>query len=446
MTRLTTPRYQTANATLPGNKLVWDTLLNQSDLFAYNTANDGKGGPFGAQLWLVNEDQNKYILVGTAQEAEDSNAVVSKGRASAHAEAENLSPQKRGELINFLKDHSLENWKIVQVSSGESCPSCRTKQVLLADELIEAGFLGEKDFHVVFKATYDQTKRDADFNDAPYDQTFRAISELGVLNSTDKLLGLENTLKENDITSSQIQSGELVYNAVDLVESTDIPEQVNNLFKQAGEQPVAIIVRPNGDIMSIGLDERDPSIDGINAPEKTAIVSALYKAAAKQRDEEGKFEAWNLEGARLYTNISDIGPMAYSEALWYNLSDMKIVEDYTSTLVDALNQELPGTENAVIFEQVAADYNTGSSPLQVIFNGDPEEASVAHLLWKAKMAMEGLKNRQTERLSELTQQNNGMPTFQYIDGTTAPLSDLILSSQESSHYDGKQAELIPTQS
>ena len=434
---LTTPRYQTAKQSgLPGNQLFWETVLNQSDLFAYNTANAGKGGPFGAQLWLVNPKTDQYILVGTAEEPEDSNAVVSKGRASAHAEAENLSPEKRQELIKFLDDHQGEGWKVVQVSSGESCPSCRTKQVLLADELVDKGLIEQGDFHVVFKATYDQTKRDADFNDAPYDQTFRAIHGLGILAVKEGLFGLEAALKGDEAASSQIRSGELVYNAVDLV--TEMPGEVEKLMKNAGEQPVAVIVATDGSVMSYGLEERDLANDAINRPEKTAIVSALYKAAAKLREEKGKFEAWNLEGARLYTNIRDIGPMAYSESLWYNLSDIKVVEGFTSDVVDTMAQEMPGIGNRDLFGQVAADYDDPSSPLRVIFNGDPEEASIAHLLWKAKMAMEGLKNLQAERLTQLERQA-GPVEFQYIDGRVGPLFGLVLSSRESSHYDGKQA-------
>ena len=432
------PRYQTAQTFgLPGSQLFWKTVLNQSDIFAYNTANEGKGGPFGAQLWLVNCAKDKYVLAGTIEEPENSNAVVSKGRASAHAEAENLSPEKRQELFNFLEDHQGEGWQIVQVSSGESCPSCRSKQILLADELVKRGLIDKGDFHVVFKATYDQTKRDADFNDAPYDQAFRAIHGLGVLSSEEGLFGLEKILKADDVASSQIKSGELIYNPVELV--SEAPDEVKSLMEKAGDQPFAVIVATDGSIVSYGIEKRDFSHDKINQPEKTAIVRALYKAAEKLRKEEGKFEAWNLEGARLFTNIRDIGPMAYSESLWYNLSDIKVVGEFTSDIVDTLAQEIPGIFNKDLFVKVAADYDDPLSPLKVIFNGDPEEASVAHLLWKAKMAMEGLKNQQSERLSRLA--DDGSPVeFQYIDGRSASLSDLIISSDNSSHYNGKQAD------
>ncbi len=435
---LTTPRYQAAQSGTPGNPLFWDTVLDQSDLFAYNTVSCGKGGPFGAQLWLVHAAKDHYVLVGTAQEPEDSNAVVSKGRASAHAEAENLSPEKRAEVIRFLEGHRDEGWQMVQVSSGESCPSCRSKQVLLANELIGRGLLRENDFHVIFKATYAQTKRDAGFNDAPYDQAFRAIAELGVFDTDEGLLGLEAALMSNETAAAQIKSGELVYIAVDHANSSDLPEGVDSILRRAGSQPVAIIVRTDGSILSSAVDQRSLGGDAMNRPEKTALVGALYQAAANLREDEGKFESWDLEGARLFTNVRDIGPMAYSESLWYNLSGISVVDEYTDAAVDCVAQELPGTGNAELFKQVAADYDDPASPLKVIFHGDPEEASVAHLLWKAKMAMETLQNRQAERLSALEEGAN--LCIQYIDGTLASLARLVCSSRQSSHYDGKQAE------
>ena len=426
-----------AQSHLPGDRLFWETMLNQSDLFAYDTVNEGKGGPFGAQLWLVQSSNDRYILIGSAEEPEDSNAVVSKGRASAHAEAENLSPNKRTDLIKFLEAHRDQGWEVVQVSSGESCPSCRSKQILLANELIERGLIDRGGFSVVFKATYEQTRRDAGFHDAPYDQAFRAIKALGVFDSPDGLFGLDAALSCEPATSEQIQSGELVFNAIEPVVASKLSAEVKAIFDQAMDQPVAVLVRADGSVLCHATDLRERNQDQINQPERTAIVGALYKAASKLRQEEDKFEAWNLEGAWLYTNIRAIGPMAYSESLWYNLSGIKVVRDYTSPAIDKLAQELPGMKNSELFLQVAAEYGSESSPLNVAYFGDPTEPSVAQMLWKAKMDMEALKNRQSQRLQELEQ--GGPPATQLIDGTDMPLSKLLMTSSQSSNYDGKQS-------
>jgi len=445
MSILLKQRYQSAtNQTLPGRiALFWETLVNQSDLFAYDTANEGKGGPFGAQLWLYNAQKNQAVLVGTAQNPEDSNAVVSKGRASAHAEAENLSPEKRQQVFDFLKARPNEDWDLVQVSSGESCPSCRTKQVLFADELMDAGLIKKNGFHVVFKATYYQTKMDADFNDAPYDQAFRAISTLGVLEAERGLFTLEETLKADEIASAQIQSGELIYNAVNEVSVEGIPDTISQLLQRADNHPMAVILTAEGRILSHGFDERNLVTDGVNMPENTAIVSALYEAARIKREVHGEFESWNLQGAKLYTNIRDIGPMAYSESLWCNLSEINVVHEFTSDLTDEMAQEVPNVPNRELFSQVAAEYNTAQSPLNVKFNGNVDEASAAHLLWKARMQMESVLKAQSGRMQELHSSGVPLPDISFIDGTKTDLTVLVETSDVSTHYDGKQADTAP---
>ena len=446
MSILLTPRFKTALSDgMPGNPVFWEMMTNQSDMFAFHTANItredpyGKGGPFGAQLWLVNRQANDYILIGTAEEPEDSNAVVSKGQASAHAEAENLSPEKREQVRDFLKENKNQGWEIVQVSSAESCPSCRSKQVTFANELIDAGLIKAGQFHVVFKATYAQTKKDANFGDEPYDQTFRAIKELGVLETREGLFGLEKTLKADAQASAQIDSGELIYTPVNAVQDGDVPGPVFDFMRIAGEQPIAVIVHPDGRILSQAWDNRDAANDGINLPEKTAIVSAIEKASITLRESADKFESWDLEGATVYTNISEIGPMAYAGLLWSNLAGVKVVESMATDLVNEIAREVPEMDNRTLFKQVAADYDSSTSPLSVVFNGDPNEASAAHLLWKARMQAEKIKNAQDGRLQALAASPAGLPRIRTIDGQTITLGRLVETSDFSSDYDGAKA-------
>lgn len=432
-----TPRYMTAKAGLPGDPLFWEATVNQSDVFAFNTVQEGKGGPFGAQLWLVHSEQDRYVLVGSGERIEDSNAVVSTGRASAHAEAESLCHENRVNVVEFLEGHRDEGWCVVQVSSGESCPSCRAKQVVFADELIGRGLIDAGGFYVVFKATYEQTRRDAGFNDEPYDQAFRAIAALKVLDSEEGLRGLAGAIQGASEWALQARSGELVYLPVDSVGAGEVSDDVRQLFEEGGGRPVAVVVGGDGSILGIGYDERDHEGDLINAPERSAIVGALYRASSALR-EAGRFESWDLDGACLYTNISDIGPVGYSESLWYNLSGIRVVKDFVSGAVNERAQELPGMGNAELFMQVAGEYDGALSPLRVSFGGDPERASVAHLLWKAKMRMEELASEQAGRLSVLA--GRGTQDVELIDGTTMPMSGLVKSSTRSSNYDGKQGD------
>jgi len=435
MQGLMTPRYMKAGGLLPGDGLFWETVLNQSDVFAFHTVQAGKGGPFGAQLWLVNESQERYVLVGTAEALEDSNAVISTGRASAHAEAESLCYENRMKVVEFLGGNRDDGWRVVQVSSGESCPSCRAKQVVFADELIELGLIPSDGFCVVFKATYEQTRRDAGFHDAPYDQAFRAIAALNLLESQDGLFGLEAALNGEGKWASQVRDGELVYIPVGRVGEGDVSGEIQELFERAGETPIAVVVRGDGSILSVGREGRDAERDAINAPERSAMVSALYEAAAVLRA-QGRFEAWDLDGASVYTNISAIGPMGYSESLWYNLSGIKVVRDFESGAIDERAREMPGLSNAELFAQVAGEYDSESMPLRVSYGGDLERASVAHLLWKAKMRMEELASEQADRLVELGKR--GGMTIELVDGSAVDLGGFVKSSKQSSNYDGKQ--------
>lgn len=442
MNRLDKPRYLTAIGTMPGDPALWEILMHQSDVFSYETAQDEKGGPFGAQLWLVNENTNETILVGTSRHMEDSNAVVSKGLAGAHAEAENLSPEKRQMVIDFLEERQGQGWNVVQVSSGESCPSCRAKQVLFADELIRKGLIEEKQFNVIFKGTYDQTFKVADFNDAPYDQTFRAIAELGILARENKLFALESALKIHSETSEQLKAGELIYNPVNKAYGNDVPEDVREIFEEAGAQPVAVIVKPNGEILSSALDTRDWECKR-NELSETAIIGALFEGARILREEEGKFESWNFDGAKLYTNISDIGPAAYAESLWFSLSEIIVAMDYNDHGVDVLAQEIPGTPNYISFGRVAADYDQENSPLNVCFGGSPDEANVAHLFWRAHIAKQNLESQQEQRIQAIEASAGKMLKISLIDGSKIPVRNLVKTTQTNSHYNGKQADTNP---
>jgi hypothetical protein len=434
--KLLNPRYEDAKAQTPGNPDFWAAMLDQSDNFAFQTARDGKGGPFGAQLWLYNPSTDKYLLVGTPEQPEDSNAVVSKGMASAHAEAENLSPENRRKVFDFLQQNRGQGWHVVQASSGESCQSCRSKQVLFAEELKAKKLIDQDGFHVVFKATYDQTKRDANFNDAPYDMAFRAIAHLGLLDKPAGLFGLDAAIKEDAVLQGLVRTGDLIYNPVTRVDKNAVSPNVQRIFETAGHHPVAIVVSKEGDPLSYGIDLRDPDwADGINLPEKTAIVSAL-RDAAQQLRKQGIFESWNLNGARVITNITDIGPQAYGETLWCNLSGIEVVPEYGGEIVDMLAQEVPGVSNRETFKKAAQDYNVEGASIGVEFRGDPESASIAHQYWAVHTRREALLNQQAERVAGLHRIQAGFL------GATTPLrlTDIVESSLQRTHYDGKQAQ------
>ncbi|MCK6417700.1 MAG: hypothetical protein L6Q57_02025 [Alphaproteobacteria bacterium] len=451
---ISNPRFQTASAELPGSALLWETMVNQSDLFAMQTAMAGKGGPFGAQLWLVNPSTNEYVLVGTAEHPEDSNAVVSKGIASAHAEAENLRLENREKVAKFLKARRGQGWKIVQISSGESCPSCRAKQILFAQDLISQGLIAHGDFYVGFKSSFEQTQRDAKFNDLPYDRAFRAIQAFRILHHPEGILAFDSVVNE------QIQNlkdtGQIIYTPVS--EMAAQGHTWEEFFRKA-ITPAAVIVAADG--KTVLAQEKDYPAQRKNDFEQSVIVKALH-AACRAQSAKGIFESWNLQSATIYTNFRDIGPLGYAEALWCNIAGIKVIKDFTHPEHEDSAREIRVVKNEKelsnrdLFARVATDYGDALSPIQARFLGNSEQPepgsiskfhagpmSVAHAFWAAHLMKEDLLRAQEERLRKLRGimaiTKPGM-SFRFIDGSLLELEKFVQHSTLNSHYDGKQAK------
>ena len=438
------PHFKLANAKLPGDQRFWEAVLNQSDIFSWTTAaqinyRDGggivpKGGPFGAQLWLY-RDGEEPILVGTSAHPEDSNAVVSKGLASAHAEAENLSLENREKIINFLEEDGREGWKVVQISSGESCPACRSKQVIFANDLIERGLIKRGDFHVAFKATYDQTKTIADFNDAPYDNTFRAINHLKATGQLTDIEQFGNVIKNDEILMGMEKKGDLIHVPVlygQLNQSAG--ENIRQFFADnAGVSASAVISLDGAKTLSAEVDGRAQG-DSTNF-EENSIVKAIHSASATLRA-SGKFMgAWDLEKSVLVTTVQDIGPLSMSEALWSNLSNIVILDNPQNSILR--EREFQGLSNSQLFDVVAAPYNSKNSPIQVTYMGDGQE-SVSQHLWNLQQSrLSKLLEEQAQRVDALNDKS-----FRYIDGEEGKLSDFVRHQrpEQSTHYDGTQGD------
>jgi hypothetical protein len=463
MSNIGSPRFESANAVVPGNELIWKVLLDQTDIFAYQTAiiesfqamldgKKGKGGPFGAAMLLHNPNTGEIVIVGTPEKPFDSNAVVSKGDAGAHAEAENLSPENRKKIIEFLEPRRGEGWQVIQLSSAESCPSCRSKQTAFQNELIERELITPEDFFVIFKATYEHTSQIAGFSDAPFDATFKAIAELGIMEEPRGLFKLEEKLQGSPETSQMIKEKRLGYNKVSLSSREVLPKAALDILEQANDRPVAIVIMPDGKIIH-AFDERKDS-DPINMFENTAIIGALRKASEYQRKEHDIFAAWDLGGARLITNIRNIGPIAYAATLWSNVNGIEIApSEFASAQLELKAQEVPYLSNRDFFLQVATEkHGPHDSPLQVKFlptSPDQPELpatasqkhlhtgaiSVAHLGWNTlTQHLQPLLQRQAERLEALRDMELNI---RYIDGTPVNLRKLVQHSGNNSNYDVK---------
>lgn len=448
-----TPRWETANAEVSGNPLFWDTVLEESDNFADNTVRAKKGGPFGAQLWAYNKKTGEYVLFGTGKEKQSSNAVISKGLASAHAEAENLSEVNRNIVKKFLGKYQTEDkdWEIIQASSGESCPSCRAKQTLFAQELRREGLIGKDGFSVIYKTIYEQTKWIARFDDKPFDTAFRAANQLGITRKKSGLLVFEAALRRNKKTREMIKSGELVYTPVNEIHAREVSEDLRTQFEGAQGKPFAAVLSADGQILSSAADTRG---DNIGQFENGAIMRALHAAARAQKGRTNK--PWDLKRAKLITNIRDIGPGAYAESLWYNLSGIDVVKKFTSKDVDRAAREVEGQSNRKTWRQVAAEYGADESAIRVRFNRYADEegltdtlhltpnSSTAQVTWLSQIhRRERSLNTQAERLRELAKQ--GITKVTFYNGRSRsklPLHKFIQHSNDNSDYDpGKKLEV-----
>ncbi|MFK7839880.1 MAG: hypothetical protein AB8B83_06060 [Bdellovibrionales bacterium] len=441
--------HQAFDTPVPGNKLFWDTVLEESDNFATKTALAGKGGPFGAQLWAINKRTNEVVLFGKGKNKQASNAVLSKGLASAHAEAESLSEENRDMVKKFLGKYQNDDmdWEIVQTSSGESCPSCRSKQVLFARELQEKGLVAQKGFHVIFKAIYEQTKQVAKFDDKPFDIAFRAARGLALAGSQGGLLKLNEKLLADPALKKLIDDKELIYLPVSEVESKSLSAELKRQFDRAKDSPFAALVAENGEILASAQDTRAY----IGQFEKGAMIAALQQAAGKNKD-RGVKNPWLLNGAKLVTNIRDIGPGAYSESLWYGLSGIEVVSDHASPDIDLKAREVKGQTNFETFAQVAADYDADDAVLNVRYNPyeDTEleenqqydaNTSTAHIVWYGIIHRhEKSMNTQADRLQKLKEQ--GITDITHYNGTSRrklPLHKFVQYSNDNSDYDPSAA-------
>jgi len=378
----------------------WTDCVHQCDVFAYQSATSGKGGPFGAQLWIVHEATRQYFLI-----SQEGNAVVSKGIASAHAEAENLNPHNRRAVVKFLQERpNCLQWKVVQVSSGESCHSCRSKQILFAEELVARRLLEKGNFCVLFKASYEQTARDAGFNDLPYDITYRLLDKLRLLDPAESpdeskeytsLVALPGQIENSEYLRGLCEKGELIYVPVQIVTIEALPDMIRDEFLEIVDVPFAVVMdAERSTVLGMARDTRGLTNNSplINEYEKCAIPAALVKASQHQKA-EGIVDSWNLRGAVVFTNIPNIGPLSYAETMWFNVSLIVIVNPARETVLLPA-RELSSMTNREAFKRCAADYSSvDMQSLRVGYIGAQNESSVAHNFWKVKIQYEELRNK-----------------------------------------------------
>jgi hypothetical protein len=157
---------------------------------------------------------------------------------------------------------------------------------------------------------------------------------------------------------------------------SEVPAGVVHAFNRARGQEIAVVALKDGTLI-VG---RDDTVHDLRAtPESMAI-----QAACRYQKDMGLKTPWDLGGATLYTKVRDVGPLAYAEAQWAN------VTNWTTVNRIAGSRAVPPTEaadapNRDLFGSVAAKpYNQPGSAIKVIHLGS--FANKAQHVWRDKLA------------------------------------------------------------
>lgn len=332
---------------------ILQAFLQATDDHALENVKQDLGGPFGARFVVVTQD-GKIHPVGKNV----GNAVISSGIASRHAEHENWT-QNMDAVEEMLSNLSGQKKMLLELSSGESCINCHTKQEIGFATLRAKGLLEEGDeAHVVFGATYRQTADVAKFNDLVYLLALQKIKGL------DFDAGTHNTITDADAKDGVKLAAMLNHKSQDI---SDIPPEIAEIFRTSNRAVVVIV--KDGEVFTTGTDERDEHFS------RTPEVVALQNACTRKREELGIFESWNLEGATIYTSTKDLGPLMLAESYWSNaLNFVSVDHDHQE---EWATQELEGLSNDEFLSRVAIFVNErAGSPHTRIYS--PTENRAQH--------------------------------------------------------------------
>ena len=295
--------------------------LRACDDCAVENVRAGLGGPFGASLHVYDGS----ALIDVAGPV--GNAVLSTGLASAHAEDRVMVPENVEKLRAVLRRVGA-GASVYVVSSAESCPACHAKLEILARSLIHDGLLGAGHFHVLYGATYDDTRDVAGFNDAPYhiDMT---------KGPADRLIAVEHCALN------------------------DCPVRIRDELARGHA-----VVSGHDGYSFAGADARDEDIVA------TAEISAI-RAACRAEQSSGSPTPWDLEGGVLYSPAFAVGPLMYAEAQWANISRIALTGQATA-------QEAADIGNERFFSVIAARPYNGTDAAARIIRLSPFENKAQH--------------------------------------------------------------------
>jgi|GEM_PF-1834758 len=301
------------------------------------------GGPFSAGVCLLLPD-GTVEMIGEPK----NNTVLGKGVASFHAEHEILSGYPYAELVNRLNELRAEGKEgptVLLLSSAQSCPTCQTKQEIIARELVRHELIAPGHFISLYGASFDDTLKVAGFNDKIY------------------AAALIMTAEHPDAPGSMLRHR--------TVALADLQESTKRLFMES-RWPVAIVER-EGALYATGSDARSDT-DLFS----TAEVVALRNAGLRYQ-QEGHDDPWGVDGT-LYTTTLESGPLCLTEANWTRIAEIVHVV-LPPELQDKQHQtrESASIDNKAFLSIIAGGYKAPSRAVNVY--RDPAYRDKAQLFW-----------------------------------------------------------------
>ncbi|MEM9469682.1 MAG: hypothetical protein AAF988_05925 [Pseudomonadota bacterium] len=320
-------------------------------------------GPFGSATMLYNVATEEHFIV---DDRHDSNRVNRDG-PHAHAEAVSLYPEYFSvttEALEKLSDNA--NWVLVFLSTGQSCPSCFTKQHVAVNAWRNAGLIQPGQVLNFYGADYDMTKSVAGFSDK------------------DQLEDMVNNPMGGPLSHAQAN---FVGSSI-----LDINPQAQQVFRES-DKPAAVIMR-DGVIIGKGYDTRAESGDLMATAEMNAVKAAVeWQKIMTVKNPEHVIGSEMISATPLFE-----APLARTAMFWAKIGvGIYLRNDYMDASHHQTLQtvEAEGVTNAELYKagtyQTQGRSDTLIHALQAERSGVDGFQNIAQKAWNPRLARDAAR-------------------------------------------------------
>ncbi len=337
--------------------------LNKLDLTAARRVKEDEPapGPFGSAIMFYNTATQEHFLLN---DRHDSNRVNRDG-PQAHAEAVSLYPENFAQATAKLEELKKDtNWVVVFLTTGESCPSCFTKQRIAVNDWMRKGLIDKGRVLNFFGADYDMTQAVAGFSDK------------------NQLLDMQN----NPNGSPQgvvnfINRGFL-----------ELEPDVQTIFRSMTVPAAVLYDRNSRQVYAVACDTREQTRD----PMATAEMNVIKQASDRKR-KEGAGEPWNLSGMTLVSS-TDLAsaPLARTAMFWASIDRGYSIRS-TPYFNGHKTVEAPDMSNEQLYRAATERPYNGDASLIYVFqasqSGLHRFRNLAQTCWKPRVALDAARGK-----------------------------------------------------